>query len=162
MTVRDARFADIPGIVLILKSAYSKSHYAREGLVNVDEKEAKRLLAQAVQRHGGTNGGATFVQVAETNGTVTGVILGTLSRVYAIGDKLMASDLFWVCVEDVEPADPMALMRNMIEWAKACPYCVEVKCGTTAVVAEDPKRPGRILERLGLKHYGEIYRGTLS
>lgn len=142
----------------MLKRAYDKSHYAASGIVNVDEAEAKRLILTSIQRHGGQNGGATFVQVAENDGFVTGVIVGTLARVYAIGDKLMASDLFWLAEPGVDPVDPARLMRNMIEWASGNKHVVEIRCGTTGVVAEDPKRAGFILTRLGFEHYGEIYR----
>lgn len=158
MTVRNARFADIPAIVGLLKRAYDKSHYAGMGIVNVDESEAKRLILTSIQRHGGKNGGATFIQIAERNSAVTGVIVGTLARVYSIGDKLMATDLFWLAEKEVDPADPARLMKNMIAWADGNKHVVEIRCGTTAVVADDPRRSGLILEHLGFQHYGEIYR----
>ncbi|MEM7709374.1 MAG: hypothetical protein AAF264_01205 [Pseudomonadota bacterium] len=156
--IRPARFTDIPEAAALLQNVFDRSHYASGLCGQIDTREVKRLLANAIQRHGGTNGGATWVQVAEADGVLTGLIVGTLARVYGIGTHLMATDLFWVASPDVEPRDPAALMRSMIEWAKANPHVVEIKCGTTAVVNDDPKEAGRVLERLGLSHYGEIYR----
>jgi hypothetical protein len=156
--VRDANFADIPAIVTLLQEAYDRSHYVKDGDFGIDVKETKRLLVQALQRHGGRHGGATWVQVAESNGQVTGLIVGTLARFYSIGTKLMATDLFFVASRNVEPSDPLKLMRGMIEWAKGCPDVIEIKCGTTAVIRDDPREAGRILERLGMKEYGVIYR----
>lgn len=156
--IRNANFADIPAIVSLLLEAYGRSHYAKDGKGEVDIGETKRLLVQAIQRHGGKHGGATWIQVAETEGRVCGLIVGTLARCYSIGTKLMATDLFFVANETVEPGDPLKLMRGMIEWAKACPDVIEVRCGTTAVIRDDPREAGAILERLGMKLYGNLYR----
>lgn len=155
--IRDAKFTDIPGIVALLSDSYQRTHYAKSGLVEIDIPETKRLLVNAIQRHGGKNGGATFVQVAERDGIITGIILGTLQRVYSIGNRLMATDLFWLASPSVDPLDPARLMKGMIEWARQSPHVVEVHCGTTAII-QDPADAGAILERLGMKNFGNIYR----
>ncbi|RFC65021.1 hypothetical protein DYI37_03910 [Fulvimarina endophytica] len=158
MTVRPATYADIAGIVSLLHEGHRRSHYARTDVM-LDEREAKRLLVQSIQRHGSVNLGGTFLMVAEkADGRISGVILGTMSRLYGILDRMMASDIFWLASLDVDPGDPVALMRSMVEWAKSAPDCFEVKCGTSAIIRDDPKEAGRALERLGMTHYGEIYR----
>lgn len=154
--IRDAKFADIHGIIGLLEYGHGRSHYAGSG-VRIDQKEAKRLLVQSIQRHGGKNGGACFVQVAEKDGVINGLILGTLARVYAIGDKLSATDLFWIAAPTVDPTEPLRLMRNMVDWAWQSPHVVEVKCGATAVI-QDPEGAGKLLERIGMKQFGNIYR----
>jgi hypothetical protein len=156
--VRDAKFGDIPAIVDLLTLQFRKSHYHRDGTVNIDESETKRLLVTAIQRHGGKIGGSTFVQVAETDGMITGLILGTLARVYSIGDKLMATDLFWTANKNVDQRDPIKLMKNMVQWAWQSPHVIEVRVGATAVIEERPERVGAALERIGMYPYGLIYR----
>lgn len=153
--IRPATFGDIPRLVSILEDAHARSHYA-ESSVNVDAKEAKRILVNAIQRHGTKNGGS-FVMVAETAGKVEGFILGVVARIYHVGDRLMASDLFWICTPDVDPRDPVRLMKAMIAWAKTCPGVVEVQVGSTSVV-QDPEKSARILEAIGMKPYGLINR----
>lgn len=160
--IRDAKFADIPGIVSLLTDAYQRTHYARTGLAEIDVAEAKRLLVQSIQRHGGKNGGACWVQVAERDDILNGLILGTLTRVYSIGNKLMATDLFWVASPSVDPFDPAKLMKGMVEWARKSPHVVEVNCGTTAILNDDPAEAGKMLERLGMKQYGNLYRMELG
>ena len=155
--IRDAKFADIPGIIGLLEYGYAHSHYAKAKLARIDQKEAKRLLVQSIQRHGGKNGGACFVQVAESFGVINGLILGTLARVYAIGDKLTATDLFWLAAPTVNPSEPLRLMKNMVEWAWKSPHVIEVKCGATAII-QDPEGAGSLLERLGMTKFGNIYR----
>lgn len=159
--IRDASFSDIPGIVSLLRDAYQKTHYARTGVAQMDEKEAKRLLVNSIQRHNGVNGGACFVQVSETNGEVRGFILGTFVRIYSIGDRLSATDLFWLVAPDVYPADPAQLMRNMVAWAERSPACVEVKCGTTAIM-QNPEAAGMILKHMGFEPYGRIWRSEIE
>lgn len=161
MVTRPARFGDIPAIVALLQDGYRRSHYAAS-VASIDERETKRLLVQAIQRHGSHHLGGTWVVVAETGGRITGVLVGTLARLFAISDRLMASDLFWLAAEDVDPSDPVRLMKSMVEWARAAPDCIEVKCGTSAIIRADPKEAGRALERLGMQHYGEIYRMELA
>lgn len=156
--IRDAAFADISAICLIMEDGYRKSHYARDRNCNLDIREAKRLLVQAIQRHGGQNNGACWVQVSEAGGVITGFVLGTLTRVYAVGDKLMATDMFWTAADGAAIDDAQKLMAGMIEWAKACPLVIEVKCGTTAIINDSPERAGLILKRLGMSDYGNIYR----
>lgn len=154
--IRDAKAVDIPAIVAFLRECHARSHYAG-GPVRVDEQYTKELLVQAIFRHGHVGEGGTWGQVAEHDGKVCGLILGTLQRVYCIGDKLFASDLFWIVNDEAKPGDAMALLRGMIKWARRAPLCVEVRCGATAVV-KGPQRAGRMLEAAGMKHYGQIYR----
>lgn len=154
--IRNARAADIPGIVLLLQEQYLFTEYAREGRAAIDVPFTKSMLAQAIQRHGKTNGGGCFVQVADLNGVIVGLVLGTLVRVYAIGDKLMASDIFWLVNEQASAVDAAALMRNMIAWAKSAPHCIQVKNATTQILGSRD-RGGIILQRLGFEPYGNIY-----
>lgn len=160
--IRNAAFADIPAIVGLLQDGYRRTHYARSGKADIDVAEAKRLLVQSIQRHGGKNGGACWVQVAETGGIITGLILATLVRVYSIGNRLMATDLFWLASPAVDPVDPAKLMKGMVGWAKASPHVVEVTCATTAIISVEPEKAGRILEHLGMQNYGTLYRMEFS
>ena len=156
--IRDANFADIPAITDMIADRYRLTHYAKDGTVDIDVDEIKRLLRDGIHRHGGKNGGSTFVQIADKGGLVTGLIFGTLVRVYSIGNKLSATDLFWLATPLVEPHEPERLMRNMIEWAWKSPLVAEVKCGATAVITNDPMRVGKVLERVGMENYGQIFR----
>jgi hypothetical protein len=156
--IRDAAFADIPRIVAIMRDAHARSRYAREGLCGFDDKEAKRILVNAIQRHGRGRHAGAFVQVSEApGGSVEGFIAGMLARVYHVGDKLMASDLFWLATPFVPARDPAKLMRNMVAWARAVENVIEIRCGTTAIL-QDPEKAGRILARLGMDRYGTIWK----
>lgn len=155
--IRRAKAIDIPAIVQFLLDEYRTTHYAQTGSASVDVVFTKHLLLKAIHRHGHQSENATWVEVAERNGIITGLMLATLQRVYAIGDRLMASDLFYVVNGLASPTDAALLALRMIEWAKASPWCIEVKCGSTAIKG-DAERGGKMLQRLGLKPYGSLFR----
>lgn len=156
--IRDAKAADIISIIALLQIAFSKSHYSASGICQIDVAETKRLLLNAIMRHGGRNGGSCFLQVAENDGRITGMILGTLQRVYGIGNRLLATDMFWISLDDGGPLDGVILMRNMISWAWASPAVVEIRCGATAAISDDPERAGGLLKTLGMTEYANLYR----
>jgi hypothetical protein len=160
--IRDAKYVDIHAMTLLLQEGYARSHYAKSGIVKVDANETKRLLGAGLGRHGHKGIGACWLQVADNDGSVDGLMYATLARVYAIGDRLMATDLFWTTSERARPTDALTLMKNMINWAKSCPMVIEVRCGVTMVVSDKPEVTGRLLKTLGMQDYGAIHRLDLS
>lgn len=156
--IRRATFSDIPRIIDFLAFEYEKTHYARTGVCQIDANEAKLFLRNAIHRHGYKHIGATWVEVAEApGGLISGLIVGTLHRVYTIGNKLMATDLFWVVNAFSSPSDAVALMRNMHTWAWSCPDVIEIRCGATAII-QNPERASQLFAALGMEPYGNIYR----
>lgn len=156
MPVRDALFSDVPKIAALLGAAHARSRYFGTS-VDVDVKETKALLVRSIQRHGGATAGATLVMVAETDGEVRGVIVGVLDRILGIGTKLYATDLFFVCAENVDPRDPAALLEAFERWALPNPLVYEAMCGCNDAIG-DPERVGKLYERRGWTRAGAIYR----
>ena len=156
--IRDAKFADIHAICRFLEACHLRTHYARDGTASLDIPEIKRLLGAGLGRHGHKGIGACWLQVADNNGNIDGLMYATLVRVYSIYDRLYATDLFWIVNEHAKPADALLLMKNMLKWAESCPLVIEVHCGTTAIINENYEVTGRLLKRLGMKEYGSIHR----
>ncbi len=157
MTVRDAKAQDWPRVKLLLEEGFSRTHYARDGLGMVDEKEARSLFLTSVMRHGQKHGGACHVQVAEEGEAIVGLLLATTVRCYVIGNVLMATDLLWYCSDSVNPFDPFRMLKNMQAWAWSCPAVVECKVGLTDLV-QNHEMAGKLLERAGFQPYGKIFR----
>lgn len=155
--IRDAKAVDIPAILLLLVEFYSRSHYAKAGVAQIDVVHTKKLLLMAIHRHNHKTENACWTQVVENAGQVCGLMLATMARVYVIGDRLMATDLFLVANGFAQPHEAGLLVRNMIQWAKRSPACIEVRCGATAVI-EDPERTAKLFERAGMKPYGTLHR----
>lgn len=156
MSIRAAKFADVPALAGLLVEAHGRSVYAGT-VVEVDPKEARALLVRSIQRHGGETCGSTLVLVAERDGMVSGVLLAVLDRILGIGTKLYATDVFFVCSPLVEAADPPAMLGAFSEWALRNPRVYEIVCGVTNVIG-DPDRSGKLYERAGFARIGSIYR----
>ena len=126
MLIREARTTDVFAMVDILAKAQARSRYA--DVVKVDEPFARKMLAAVIQRNGGTNEGATFVQVAERGDDILAFIVGSLSRVYQIGerDKLAAADNYLIGTEDCPPRVLTRLLDGYLHWADSNPRVVEV------------------------------------
>src|SRR5690606_34787679 len=103
MSVRDAKFIDIPRLAQLMEQAHKRSIYAKTA--TFDLVEAKRLAAQAIQRHGHTNNGGSLVLVSEQNGIVEGFMIGMLDNVYPCLAELMATDLLFIFSDHANPHD---------------------------------------------------------
>jgi hypothetical protein len=155
--IRDAKASDVPAIIAFLQERYRSTHYAKSGLAQIDVVFTKKLLLMAIHRHGHKTENACWVQVVDRFGRVCGLMLATLARVYVIGNRLMATDVFFVVNDTARATDAGELLQGMFEWAKRSPACVEIRCGATAVIG-DPARTGKMLERFGMEPYGSLHR----
>ena len=160
--IRDVKFVDIHAVTMFLVECHLRTIYCRDNTADIDLAETKRLIGAGIGRHGHKGIGACWLQVAENEGKIDGLMYATLARVYSIYDKLYATDLFWITNEHARSTDALHLMKNMLDWAKSSPLVIEVQCGTTAIINKDYASAGRMLERLGMKQYGGIYRLDLG
>jgi hypothetical protein len=160
--IRDVKYVDIHAITRFLEACHERTHFARDGTANLDVSEIKRLIGAGIGRHGHKGIGACWLQVADNGGEIDGLIYATLARVYAIYDKLYATDLFWITSVTARPTDAQMLMKNMLKWAKSCAAVIEVRVGVTSIINEDFAATGKMLKRLGMKEYGAIHRLELG
>lgn len=154
--MRAARTTDVFGLTTLLVEQQSRSRYA--GAVNVDAPYTRKLLAQAIQRNGGTNDGGTIVQVIDgADGSVDAFIVGVLNRVYHIGDLLCAQDMFLVAREGASPLASRRLLSAYLHWADSNPLVHEIHLSHTDALPEGD-RMGAVYERMGFMRCGGIYR----
>lgn len=155
MSLRPARMVDIPALAALLVGSHAASRYA--GSVSVDQGAARKLLAQLVQRHGGIHDGGSFVAVATTGEEVIcGFVAGMLDRVYHIGDRLAANDVFLVAAPDAPPTTARRLLGAYLTWAKSVPGIAEVRLSWTDALPSG-ERMGDVYARLGFRKCGEIF-----
>ena len=154
MTLRAARFADIPRIVELMGEMHEASKYAE--LDTVDEQAAHRLIAQCVQRHGHKHDGGSFVTVIEKDGQIEGFVVGILDRVYHIGKHLSANDVFLFCSSKAAPASGLALFKAYLNWAMAIPKVRVIKASWTDAVP-GAERMAQVYEKKGFTRTGEIF-----
>lgn len=122
--IRPGKSVDAFALTDIIVERHPDTRYAGE--VGIVEQDARRLFAQAAQRHGQTNEGGMFLMVNEVDGNVDAFILGTLTRIYIIGDKLGATDLFLLGRKSASPRVLLRLFDAYVEWAEANPKVYEI------------------------------------
>lgn len=154
--IRPAKFVDIPRMVDLLCTAHAESKYAAR--MGVSRKAAHTLLQQAVQRHGGQHEGGTLVMVAEKGGEVEGLMVGTLNRVYFIGDKLEAQDVFLFVTPQADKRDASRLLDAYLEWADGNPKVdfEDVKLSHTDALP-GAERVAKLYAKKGFRRCGAIY-----
>lgn len=154
--IRPAKSSDAFAIVAIIEDRYPETRYA--GKVAIDARLARQIMAQAVQRHGGTTEGSTFLMVSE-NGeeVIEAFVLGGLQRVYMIGDKLAASDYFLMGKKGCDPRAMQRLIDAYLEWAGSNPRVYEIGLSwSDAIPGTDAMNA--VFERRGFELCGTTYR----
>lgn len=156
--IRGARFSDVPRIVDLLCEMHLASKYA--GKVDVSRKAAHALIQQCVTRHGGLHEGGALVVVAEHDGTVEGFMVGMLDRVYHIGDRLAANDVFLHVTDKASKLDVGRLFKEYMSWAASNPKVHEIRASWTDTM-EGASDIGKLYECNGFRQCGAIYeKGT--
>lgn len=160
MTVRDARFVDIPQIACLIAEGHQRSVYAETA--TFDPLAARQLLARALQRHGHTNNGGSLVLVSETEGgVVEGFLIAILDNVYPCLTELMATDLMFIMSERADSRDARQMLKQVEEWAAANPKVIELHMGITDAIG-DWKRTAKLYERLGFDQCGAMFTKRLE
>lgn len=131
VTVRAAKFADIPRLTDLMIEIHAASKYA--GKVDVDVKHTKAMFMAMIQRHGGKHDGATLVNVVENrDGAVAGFMVGLLDRVYHVGAMLAAKDAFlYVQRGRAGALDAARLIDAYVAWASENSKVYEINLSWT-------------------------------
>jgi len=149
--VRVAKFGDVPQILDMIKEGHARSRYS--GSTCVDERRAKALIMQSIQRHGGVVEGSTFVAVADTGERLEGFIIGVLQPMYLVLDAIEATDVFWYARPDAHGMTASRLLRAMHKWV---PAGALIRHGNSDAIS-DADLSGRLLEQHGLRKSGGTY-----
>lgn len=158
MGLRLAKPADIMRLVDILVEKHAASIW--HGKVNVSRDVARRVLAAFIQRNGNTNDGGSIVAVwLDRKEVIQAFIVGVLDRVYHIGDRLCAQDVYLVATKQASPRAADKLIDAYLEWADANPFVEVIHASWTSVLPEGP-RLHKFYLRKGFAQTGAIYSRT--
>lgn len=155
--IRPGTSSDAFALVDILKERHPETRYAD---IPINEKIARTMFAQAAQRHGGRNDGATFLMVSDRDG-VEAFMFGALSRIYMVGELLGAADVFLLGKRGIPARTLTRLIDEYIAWAESSPKVVEIGLSWADSI------PGnesiiKAYERRGFTLYGKSYRRTVA
>lgn len=155
MTIRRAKFQDIPWLLDLAVVAHFASNYAGrcEVDLNIAERFFRNLIAGQT-KDSVENGTAVFISEGEDR--IEGAIIGYLQRVYFVTDKLEATDLFWYVRPDAPQSTGQRLQAEFQKWAGKIDHVIQiVQANRDAIV--DPERSGKLIERSGARIVGHVY-----
>lgn len=153
--IRKAAFSDTQRILDLLLEMQRLSKYAPD--VDVDQITARSLVATAIQRNEGKHQGGTIVLVEEKDGQIEAFIIGILDRVYHIGNRLQANDLFLFATPKASRTAATRLIDGYIEWALANPKVAKIMLSWTDALGVDSDKIERLYAKKGFHRVGGIW-----
>ena len=153
--IRPAKAVDRDEVIGLLRDGYKRSRYA--DVAGICEKEAQRAVLGLIFKHGITAIDGTHCMVTEENGKLTGLHFAMKQRVYIIGDKYQASEIWFYVKEHASPFAAPALLRSFVEWAESDKRIIEISPACTDVIG-DWNIAARMYEKAGFVQSGAIFR----
>lgn len=155
--IRGATTSDLGKLHGLVMAMHQQSDFLARG-IGVHEAAARNLIRDCMIRHGRTNEGGTLLNVVEVNGELRGFMLGSLQRVYLIGDRLEAVDVFLYCAPNAPARAAERLIDEYIAWATGNPKVADTILSFTYAGGIKAGKLARIYERKGFAKRGEIWK----
>jgi hypothetical protein len=152
--IRSAACRDIPAVEAMLREMYALSKYA--GRVEISDKAMRGVLESAVAMQAQNGPQATMFKIAEQGGKPVGFMIGSLARIYNIGNKLVAQDAFLYVRKGSATSHTFRLIDEYITWASANPKVIEINLSWVDALP-GAARIGELYRRKGFAQTGEIY-----
>lgn len=150
--IRRATFDDAPALMQLLRVQHSRSKYAER--CGISEPALEHLVTSMIAQQGqiGPQGSAVFVAIHD--GKVAGFIAGILDRVYAVGKKLKAQDLFFINEGSV--GDALRLVDEYVAWARSIRAVLEIGLSWSDTMP-GAEKVAQLYSRKGFQKIGEIF-----
>ena len=146
--------SDIVRIRELFTEMHAASKYA--GHVAIDQVALQKALMAFMMRNGHTNEGGCLVTVAERDGVVEGFMVGLLDRIYHIGDKFVANDVYLYASERCDPVNVSQMVDAYITWAIDNPRVYEVVLSWSDAIP-GAERMAKLFRRKKFRLCGEIW-----
>lgn len=154
MTLRAATFQDIPRVAIMLHELHAASKY--HDRVGISDKAMQDVLMAAVAGQNQHGPQASFFQLSERDGQPIGFMVGTLTRVYHVGDKLVANDLFLYVRPRARASHTFELIDAYVAWAKANRKVCEIALSWNDALP-GAERIADVYRRRGFAKNGELF-----
>lgn len=151
--IRKATYQDAPAIMAMVREQHSRSKYAER--CRIAEPALQHLVSALIAQQGQIGPQGSCVFVAENTGEPVAFIAGVLDRVYSIGAKLKAQDLFFVN-ERGTVGDTMRLLDAYVGWARAIRAVLEISVSWTDTLP-GAERVAKLYARKGFVKSGEVF-----
>jgi hypothetical protein len=151
--IRKATFEDAPALMALIRTQHARSKYAER--CRIAEPALQHLVTSMIAQQGQIGPQGSLVLVAEQDGKVVAFIAGVLDRLYGIGAKLRASDLFFVN-EDGSVGDTLKLIDGYIAWARAIRAVLEISLSWVDTLPGAERAAGLFAHK-GFTKTGEVW-----
>lgn len=156
--IRPYKTFDYRALDGLIRRQHAASKYA--GRVQISDKALDGLLMSMVAQQGQHGPQGSHISVAVRDGKVVGFIAGVLDRVYHIGNKLTANDLFFVN-EGGSVGDTFGLIDSYVAWAKANRKVLEIMLSWSDTLP-GAERVAELYVRKGFVKVGEMFEMRLD
>lgn len=151
--IRSATFADAPALMALIRAQHARSKYA--GRCRIAEPALEHLVTSMIAQQNQIGPQGSCVFVADKDGQPVAFIAGVLDRVYCIGAKLKAQDLFFVN-EGGTVGDTLRLLDAYIAWARSIRAVLEISVSWTDTLP-GAERVAQLYGRKGFRKSGEVF-----
>jgi L-amino acid N-acyltransferase YncA len=145
MIIRDAKPADIEGVVRLCHMALAATPYSH---LPMDDMALRRAMLYHITAP------SQFAQVVEVDGQLEGLLVCQVEKVWH-STKKHASDLVYFCTEKGQGGGAI-MMRRFLRWAKKQNGVRVIQISVTNG-GPKIKRTGRMLEKMGMTFAGGNY-----
>lgn len=152
--IRPAKYQDIPELERLVREQHAVSKYA--GRVNIAPKALDTAITGMIAQMGQRGPYGTHVAVAERQGKVVGFICAVLQRIYMVGDKLEATDHWFIMGKGGTIGDTLGLVDSYVEWASGIRPVIEIKLSWTDTIPGAEKLAA-LATRKGFVKCGEVF-----
>lgn len=157
--IREGRMTDAPEIERLIRESHTASKYA--GRVGIAPKALDAHIAGMVAQQRQLRPHGTHVAIAERAGKVVGMIVGAFDRVYHIGDKLTANDIWFIVSDGGTVGDTLGLVDSYIAWARSARSCIEVILSWSDALP-GAEKIAALAQRKGFAKCGEMFEMRLD
>jgi hypothetical protein len=153
--IRPATFPDLEGVKALLREMYDASKY--RGHVAISKTAMDGVLAAALMAQRSPVQYGSFFHVAlSPGGKIVGFMIGQLDRIYHIGNRLVAQDMYLYVSPRGKAADTIQLVNAYIAWAEGNQKVLDIKLSWTDTLP-GAARVEKLYERKGFRRCGAIW-----
>ncbi len=152
--IRPATPSDIPRVKELFAEMHAASKFANR--VPISERALHDLLLMALGNRNRPIAGGTHFSVSTKKDRVEGFMIGLLDRVYHIGTKLVAQDMFLHVTKHGFKTDVSRLIDDYLNWADSNPNVIDINLSWTDALP-GAERISNLYRRKGFMRIGGIY-----
>ena len=154
VTIREARFADIPEIIRLCGLALKESRYSPR--FGMDKAALKRVALECIAQHS-DKPGAGRVVVADNGEQLEAIFVGFVRPLYECLSALIASNLIWYAQPGCSARSAMGVLDHFTEWADRADYPVLHRYGVSDAITNHNAVGALLVRNRGFRLAGGFY-----